>query len=359
MKYLSEYRDKALIDTLLEKIRARLSQPRVLMEVCGGQTHSIVKYALDQLLPQELELVHGPGCPVCVTAPETIEQAIAIARRPDVIFCSFGDMLRVPGHRQSLQDVRAEGADIRMLYSPLDALAIARENPQQKIVFFAVGFETTAPATAMAIAQAKQQGLKNFYLLLSHFLVPPAMSAILDSPANRVQGFLAPGHVCAITGIDAYRELAERYRVPIVITGFEPADILLGILHCIDQLERDEAAVDNQYPRVVNNDGNLKAREIIDTVFEITDQSWRGIGTLANSGLQLSPAWRTFDAAPLARANDRDQRPCNDCISGEILRGLKKPTQCPHFGNSCHPEHPLGAPMVSSEGACAAYFHYQ
>ncbi len=358
MKYLREYRDRQLVEVLLEKISATLTRPWVLMEVCGGQTHSIVKHGLDQLLPASLQLVHGPGCPVCVTAQETVDQAIAIAGRDDVIFCSYGDMLRVPGSHQSLEGAKANGADVRVVYSPTDALLVAQENPQRLVVFFAVGFETTAPASALALAQARQSGVQNFRVLVSHFLVPPAISAIVEGAENSVQGFLAPGHVCAVTGMEACQELAARYRVPIVVTGFEPADILLGILHCVEQLERGDAAAENQYRRVAGDDGNTVARKWVNEVFEIAGQNWRGIGTLANSGLRLKSEYEAFDAAPLAAPPvlDADQR---DCISGEILRGIKKPPQCPHFGTRCRPEHPLGAPMVSSEGACAAYFSYQ
>ncbi len=359
MKYLSEYRDKQLIDTLATRIRSAITQPWVLMEVCGGQTHAIVKYALDQLLPEQLQLVHGPGCPVCVTAPETIDRAIAIALRPDVIFCSFGDMLRVPGSEHSLQQAASKGADVRMLYSPLDALDIARNNPESNVVFFAVGFETTAPASAMALAQARQAQLDNFYVLLSHFLVPPAMRCILGSPGNQVQGFLAPGHVCAVTGIDDYHVLAQQYSVPIVITGFEPADILQGVLHCIEQLERGESKADNQYRRAVQNEGNATAQQLVHDVFQVCDQTWRGIDTIEASGLKLNPDYECFDATRLLHSPIQTANRKNDCISGEILRGIKKPTHCPHFGTGCRPEHPMGAPMVSSEGACAAYFHYQ
>ena len=358
MRYLNEYRDGEIVAALAQRIRQQVTRPWVLMEVCGGQTHAIVKYALEQLLPEAVELVHGPGCPVCVTAPEVIDRAIAIARRPDVIFCSFGDMLRVPGSGQSLQQARAAGADVRMVYSPLDAVAIARQNPRRQVVFFAVGFETTAPASAMAAAQARREGLDNFRLLVSHFLVPPAITAIVEGDNNRVQGFLAPGHVCAVTGINDYRSLAERHRVPIVITGFEPADILQGVLHCVTQLEAGDARVDNQYRRAVGDAGNPAAQRLVREVFEVADQPWRGIGTIPRSGLALSPAYRYLDAAGLAEAFTPAVAP-PECISGDILQGLRKPTQCPHFGTRCRPEHPLGAPMVSSEGACAAYFHYR
>lgn len=358
MKYLQEFRNAELMTGLAEAIRECTSRPWTLMEVCGGQTHSIVKYGLEQFLPDGLELVHGPGCPVCVTAAATIDRAVAIARRDDVIFCSYGDMLRVPGSEHSLNDAKADGADVRILYSPLDTLLIARNNPNKRVVFFAVGFETTAPATAMALAQAQREGLNNFYVLMSHFLVPPAMQSLLEAEHNRVQGFLAPGHVCAVTGTAAYEQLAQQYHVPIVITGFEPADILLGILRCVEQLERGEAQVDNQYQRVVSETGNNRAQALVEAVFQVADQDWRGIGTLPDSGLGLSDDYRQFDANALL---DRIPQTIvsTRCISGEILQGIRKPTDCPQFGNACRPEHPLGAPMVSSEGACAAYYHYR
>lgn len=358
MKYLDEFRDAALLSGLAAEIRQRTSRPWVLMEVCGGQTHSIVKYGLEQFLPDCLELVHGPGCPVCVTAAETIDSAIAIARRTDVIFCSYGDMLRVPGSTGSLNDAKAEGADVRVLYSPLDALAIARQHPGLQVVFFAVGFETTAPATAMALAQARREGLANFRVLVSHFLVPPAIRSLLDGGHNRVQGFLAPGHVCAVTGTGAYQQLARQYQVPIVITGFEPADILLGILRCVEQLQAGRAEVDNQYQRVVTAGGNQRAQLLVESVFRVIDQPWRGIGTLAASGLGLAADYRDHDALALVDIQPATKS-CTECMSGEILQGLRKPTQCPQFGTTCRPEHPLGAPMVSSEGACAAYFNYR
>nr|WP_208022332.1 hydrogenase formation protein HypD [Aestuariicella hydrocarbonica] len=355
---MTEYRDRHATERLAEKIRTVVTQPWVLMEVCGGQTHSIVKNALEQLLPASVQLVHGPGCPVCVTAAEILDQAIALAQRPDVILCSFGDMLRVPGSQQSLQAVKATGADVRMLYSPMDALAIARANPQRKVVFLAVGFETTGPATALALAQARQWRLNNFFVLLSHFLVPPAISTIVEGLNNRVQGFLAPGHVCAVTGIEPYQQLVARYRVPMVITGFEPVDILQGILCCVAQLERGEARVENPYRRVANDQGNARAQSLVNDVFEVSDQHWRGIGSIANSGLRLSPSYQMFNAVALLDTALPAASP-SECISGDILQGIKKPKQCPHFGHRCRPEHPLGAPMVSSEGACAAYFNYQ
>ncbi|MCP5146209.1 MAG: hydrogenase formation protein HypD [Gammaproteobacteria bacterium] len=360
MKHVDDYRAPERIKKLAAAIAQRQTRPCVLMEVCGGQTHSIVRHSLEQLLPESLELVHGPGCPVCVTAAQTIDNAIALAQLPDVTLCSFGDMLRVPGTATSLQHARAAGADVRMVYSPLDALALARANPDRRIVFFAVGFETTAPATALAVAQAAAQRLENFSLLVSHFLVPPAMRAILEAPDNRVQGFLAPGHVCAITGEQDYDALARQYHVPIVITGFEPVDILQGILHCVEQLERGEAVLENQYRRVVQGDGNPTAFRLVHEIFEVADQQWRGIGSIPVSGLRLTEAYHRYDAATLLPATHINVKSTHSgCISGEILRGLRKPTQCPHFGRECSPQQPLGAPMVSSEGACAAYYHYR
>lgn len=369
MKYLNEFRNADILSGLADKIAAAVSRPWTIMEVCGGQTHSIVKYGLEQLLPAGVELVHGPGCPVCVTAADTIDRAIAISRRRDVIFCSYGDMLRVPGSQHSLNDAKANGADIRILYSPLDAVAIARQHPDRKVVFFAVGFETTAPATAMALAQARGEGIRNFYVLMSHFLVPPAIHTLMQGGSSRVQGFLAPGHVCAVTGTAAYKQLSRQYQVPIVISGFEPADIMLGILSCVEQLERGEAQVDNQYQRVVATSGNRHAMELVETVFQQSDQAWRGIGTLATSGLGLSDDYRVFDANALldsapetpeqAGQASAETIASTGCISGKILQGIRKPSDCPQFGTRCRPEHPLGAPMVSSEGACAAYFHYR
>ncbi len=356
MKHLTEYRDSQLIGQLLKMIAARVSQPWVLMEVCGGQTHSIVKYGLEQLLPAGIELLHGPGCPVCVTPASTIDQAISLARRPQVIFCSYGDMLRVPGSGHSLLEAKAAGADVRMVYSPLDALALARDNPDRQIVFFAIGFETTAPATAIALQTARAQQLANFSVLVAHFLVPPALASIATANSSRLQGLLAPGHVCAVTGMAEYQALAARYHLPIVITGFEPADILQGILQCVEQLERGQAYACNAYSRVVRDAGNSLAQEAVSTVFQTADQEWRGIGVIERSGLQLRAEYQQFDAGLTTASNAPAAR--EECISGDIMLGLKKPQQCPHFGTRCRPEHPLGAPMVSSEGVCAAYFQY-
>ncbi|HUG94452.1 MAG TPA: hydrogenase formation protein HypD [Planctomycetaceae bacterium] len=358
MKYQDEYRDPAAAGILREAIRVVTSRPWTMMEVCGGQTHSIVRYGLDELLPPEIELVHGPGCPVCVTPLEMIDRAIAIASRPDVIFCSYGDMLRVPGSRRDLLSVRAAGGDVRVVYSPLDCLKIAEQNPARTIVFFAVGFETTAPANAMAIRQAKQRGLANFAVLVSHVLVPPAMAAILSSPGNRVQGFLAAGHVCSVMGFDEYEPLAERYRVPIVVTGFEPLDLLEGIYLCVRMLEEGRWGVENQYARAVRREGNSAARQLLREVFETTDRKWRGIGSIGESGYRLAPAYAEFDAERRFAVEDLHVCESSLCISGQILQGLKRPRECPAFGTTCTPETPLGATMVSSEGACAAYYHY-
>lgn len=358
MKYLDEYRDPAAVGQLREAIRRVTTRPWTLMEVCGGQTHTIVKYGIDELLPPEIELVHGPGCPVCVTPLELIDQAIAIASRPEVIFCSFGDMLRVPGSRHDLFAVKAAGGDVRIVYSPLDCLAIAERNPTRTVVFFAVGFETTAPPNAMAVWQAKRRGLKNFAVLVSHVLVPPAMTAILSSPSNRVRGFLAAGHVCTVMGYEEYEPLAEQFRIPIVVTGFEPLDLLEGIYRCVRMLEEGRIGVENQYARAVRREGSLPARRLIAEVFETTDRKWRGIGTIPRSGYRLSPAYAEFDAEQRFSVGGLQIAESKVCISGLILQGLKKPHQCPAFGKTCTPETPLGATMVSSEGACAAYYHY-
>jgi len=328
------------------------------MEICGGQTHAIVKYGIESFLPDEITLVHGPGCPVCVTPLEMIDRAIAIAARPGVILTSFGDMLRVPGSTTDLLAVKAEGGDVRMVYSPLDAVALARKNPERKVVFFAVGFETTAPANAMAVWQAKQLGLGNFSLLCSHVLVPPAMQAILSSPVSKVQGFLAAGHVCTVMGYEEYIPLAHRFHVPIVVTGFEPVDILQGILMTVMQLEAGEATVQNQYVRAVRREGNVAAKRLLAEVFETVDRKWRGIGAIARSGYGLRGEYAAFDADRVFGVSSIEARESPACISGLIMQGLKKPLACTAFGGECTPEHPLGAPMVSSEGACAAYFHY-
>ncbi|GIX31479.1 MAG: hydrogenase formation protein HypD [Porticoccaceae bacterium] len=357
MKYLSEFRDAELVAALARRLRATARHPWVLMEVCGGQTHAIVKHALDDLLPPGVELVHGPGCPVCVTPPELIDAAVAIALRDDVVLCSYGDMLRVPGRQGSLQQAAGCGAEVRMVFSPLDALELARQRPDRLVVFFAVGFETTAPASALAAREARRRKLANFRLLVAHYRVPPALEEILRSPDNRVQGFLAPGHVCTVAGFADYHRIARDYRVPIAITGFEPVDILAGVLHCVARLERGEPGVDNPYRRIAREEGNRTARRLVQEVFAVVDQRWRGMGLLPGSGLALKPDYSDLDAAPLAEAPPAAEN--EPCRAGEVLRGALPPTACPHFGTLCRPEHPLGAPMVSSEGACAAYFHYR
>ncbi len=358
MKYLDEYRDQQVAQKIVEEIKRTATRQWVLMEVCGGQTHSIVRYGLDWLLPAQVELVHGPGCPVCVTPLEMIDRAHAIARKPDVIFCSFGDMLRVPGSDGDLFRIKAEGANIRVVYSPLDCLKIARANPGNQVVFFAIGFETTAPANAMAVWQAREQGIQNFSVLVSHVLVPPAVTGILESPGNRVQAFLGPGHVCAIAGWTQYEPIVDRYRVPIVITGFEPIDILQGVLMSVRQLEQGRAELENAYTRAVRREGNPAARKIVDRVFEVCDRSWRGIGVIPESGYRLSEEFRHFDAERIFNVEGICTKEPSICISGEILKGLHKPLDCPAFGKQCTPENPLGATMVSAEGACAAYYSY-
>ncbi|NUN97249.1 MAG: hydrogenase formation protein HypD [Candidatus Omnitrophica bacterium] len=359
MRFVDEYRETRPAQRLAEEITRSVTRPWTVMEVCGGQTHAIVKFGLDQLLPPEITLVHGPGCPVCVTPVELIDKAIAIASRPEAILCSFGDMLRVPGSARDLFAAKAVGGDVRVVYSPLDALQVARENPQREVVFFAVGFETTAPANALAAHQAKKGRVPNFSLLVSHVLVPPAMEAILSAPGNRVQGFLAAGHVCAVMGASEYEPIASRHQVPIVITGFEPVDILAGILICVRQLETGSARVENQYSRVVRATGNTRAQEIIREVFRVTDRKWRGIGEIPRSGLGLSEEYAAFDAEQRFNLGNTSVEESTECISGLVLQGLKKPSECPAFGTRCSPEHPLGATMVSTEGACAAYYRYR
>jgi hydrogenase expression/formation protein HypD len=358
MKYLDEYRSEELAQKVVGEIRRIVTKPWVLMEVCGGQTHTIVKYGIDHMIPPEVELVHGPGCPVCVTSLEMIDKAHAIARRPDVIFTSFGDMLRVPGSESDLLVLKSRGADIRVVYSPIDALKIARANPDKKVVFFAIGFETTAPGNAMAVWQAQKQGIKNFSVLVSHVLVPPAIASILQSPFNRVQGFLGPGHVCTVMGYREYEPIAERFHVPIVITGFEPLDILEGVLMTVRQLEQGKWDVENQYPRVVKREGNLMAQDLVNQVFEIGDRKWRGVGSIPKSGYKLRYEFRDHDAERIFEVEEIDTKEPEICISGLVLRGVKKPHDCPAFGTLCNPEHPLGATMVSAEGACAAYYAY-
>lgn len=360
MKFISEYRDAKAAQTYAGKIAEVTTQPWTLMEICGGQTHAIVKYGIDELLPDDITLIHGPGCPVCVTPIELIDRAIALASRPDVIFTSFGDMLRVPGSDRDLLAVKAAGGDVRIVYSPLDALKLAREHRDRQVVFFAVGFETTAPATAMAAYQARQQGLDNFSMLVSHVLVPPAIAAILSAPDTRVQGFLAAGHVCTVMGYTEYEPLAQKYNVPIVVTGFEPVDILQGIYLCVKQLETGQATVENQYARSVRREGNETAQHILREVFEIVPRRWRGIGEIPQSGLGLREEYAQFDACRRFELDGIESSNAeSECISGQIMQGIKKPHECEAFGTSCTPEHPLGAPMVSSEGACAAYYRYR
>jgi hydrogenase expression/formation protein HypD len=359
VKFIDEYRDPEAAAGYARALRRVTTRPWTLMEVCGGQTHAIVKFGVDELLPPDVTLVHGPGCPVCVTPLELIEKAIEIAAMPHVIFCSFGDMLRVPGDTHDLLTVKARGGDVRIVYSPLDAVALARENPQSEVVFFAVGFETTAPANAMAVFQAARLGLANFSMLVSHVLVPPAMEAILSSPRSRVQGFLAAGHVCTVMGYTEYEPLVAKYRVPIVVTGFEPLDILQGVYMCVKQLEEGRAEVENQYARAVRRMGNLPAQELVSKVFRVVPRKWRGIGEIPQSGLALAPAYAAFDAElRFGVAGHTAEEPA-ECCSGQIMQGLLKPHQCPAFGARCTPEHPLGATMVSSEGSCAAYYRYR
>jgi hydrogenase expression/formation protein HypD len=355
MKYLQEYRDSRLVHGIIDEIARSINQHWVIMEICGGQTHSIMKYGLDQLLPETIELVHGPGCPVCVTSLEMIDKALAIASQPEVIFTSYGDMLRVPGSLSDLFSVRASGKDIRVVYSSLDAVKIAQDNPDKQVVFFAIGFETTAPANAMSILQAQKLGLNNFSLLVSQVRVPPAMHAILGSPNNRVQGFLAAGHVCAVMGYWEYVPIAQKYKLPIVVTGFEPVDILQGILLLIRALEKGNYGVENAYSRVVTHAGNQPAQKIISQVFVECDQKWRGIGSIQGSGWKLKPEFMGYDAEVLFQVQEINPQESALCISGQ---GLTKPIECPAFAKQCTPEHPLGATMVSSEGACAAYYRY-
>ena len=359
MKYLDEYRDADAARKYALEIARVTTRPWALMEVCGGQTHAIVKFGLDELLPKEVTLIHGPGCPVCVTPVELIDKALEIAARPEIIFCSFGDMLRVPGSTVDLLSVKARGGDVRVVYSPIDAVRLAEQHPTRQIVFFGVGFETTAPATAMAVFQAAQKGLRNFFLLVSHVLVPPAMEAILSSPGCRVQGFLAAGHVCTVMGYEEYLPISAKYRVPIVVTGFEPVDILQGVLMCLQQLESGRAEVENQYSRWVRKEGNRPAQQLIREVFRVVPRKWRGVGEIPRSGLGLSEAYTAFDAERrFGVAELRVEEP-SECLSGLVLQGKIKPHECPAFGTRCTPEHPLGATMVSTEGACAAYYRYR
>ncbi|MEY9877257.1 hydrogenase expression/formation protein HypD [Streptacidiphilus sp. MAP12-33] len=359
MKYLDEFRDPVLARRLLDEIHAVTTRPWALMEVCGGQTHSIIRHGIDQLLPEQVELIHGPGCPVCVTPLETIDKALEIASRPGVIFCSFGDMLRVPGSDRDLFQVRSHGGDVRVVYSPLDALRIAQQNPDREVVFFGIGFETTAPPNAMTVYQAEKLGVRNFSMLVSHVRVPPAIEGLMTSPDCRVQAFLAAGHVCSVMGTEEYPELAERFRVPIVVTGFEPLDILEGVRRAVLQLERGEHRVENAYERAVRDEGNPAARRMLADVFEVTDRAWRGIGTIPGSGWRLSERYRAFDAEHRFEVGAIATREPEACRSGEVLQGLLKPHECEAFGTTCTPRTPLGATMVSSEGACAAYYLYR
>ncbi|MHB0988781.1 MAG: hydrogenase formation protein HypD [Bellilinea sp.] len=352
------FRDNEIIQGVLKEIRRTVTRPWVIMEICGGQTHAIMHYGLDQLLPPEIELVHGPGCPVCVTSLELIDKALAIAARPDVIFCSYGDMLRVPGSHRDLFSIRAAGGDVRVVYSALDAVKLAQQNPDKQVVFFAIGFETTAPPNAMSVLQAKQLGLKNYSVLVSQVCVPPAMHAILGSPANRVQGFLLAGHVCTVMGYRDYLPLADQYRVPMAVTGFEPLDLVQGILQVVRMLEKGEVEVQNAYQRAVTAEGNKSAQAIIQRTFQPVDRNWRGIGTIPESGWGLLPELAEFDAEKRFSVEDIHTAESPVCIAGEILQGLKKPHQCPAFGQQCTPANPLGAPMVSAEGACSAYYRY-
>ena len=359
MKYIDEYRDAGLAKSIAQAIRARVTRPWVLMEICGGQTHSIMRYGLDELLPPRIELVHGPGCPVCVAPLEIIDKALEIAARPEVIFVSYGDMLRVPGSRSDLFRVKAAGGDVRVAYSPMDAVKLARRNPSRKVVFFAIGFETTAPANAMALWQAKQEGLRNFSMLAAHVLVPPAMRAILGSPECRVQGLIAPGHVCAVMGWREYEDLAREFRLPVVVGGFEPIDLLEAIRMLVVQLEEGRAELENQYVRSVTREGNQAAQRAMERVFEVTDQKWRGIGPIAASGLRIRAELAEYDAERIFGTEGITAEEPQECIGALVLQGLKKPADCAAFAARCTPFTPLGAPMVSSEGVCAAYYAYR
>lgn len=358
MKLVDDFRSKEIAGQLAKQIAAAATGKWTIMEVCGGQTHTIMQYGIQDLLPDNVQLVHGPGCPVCVTPIEVINKAVAIAAMPDVIFCSFGDMLRVPGNTSDLLEVKACGADVRIVYSPLDAVEIARHNPSKKVVFFAVGFETTAPANAMAVKQASRLGLQNFFVLCSHVMVPPVIASLLQSPDNTVQAFLGPGHVCSIMGTEEYEELTRQYKVPIAISGFEPIDILDGILCCVTQLEAGIARVDNRYARAVRSAGNVEARRLLLEIFQVGDRMWRGMGSIAKSGLRLSEQYKRFDAEEHFDVATTTHEEADICISGQILKGLKKPFECPAFGTTCTPETPLGATMVSSEGTCANYYKF-
>jgi hydrogenase expression/formation protein HypD len=359
VKFVEEYRDPVAAQQYADAIAHAITRPWTMMEICGGQTHSIVKYGIDELLPQEVTLVHGPGCPVCVTPLELIDKALKIAAQTDVIFCSFGDMLRVPGSSGDLFTVKAAGGDVRIVYSPTDAVKIAARNSDKQVVFFAVGFETTAPANAMSVFQAKQMELKNYSVLVSHVLVPPAMEVILGSPDNHVQGFLAAGHVCTVMGFEEYEPIAKKYKVPIVVTGFEPIDLLQGIYMCVSQLEEGRFEVENQYTRSVRREGNVPAQQLVSRVFQVVHRKWRGIGEIAQSGLGLVPEFAEFDAETRFGVSAYTAEEDPECISGRVMQGATKPEDCTAYGRRCTPDHPLGAPMVSSEGACAAYYRYR
>ncbi len=358
MKYLTEYRDPVLAAQYLEEIKKTVTRPWTIMEVCGGQTHSLVKYGLLQMLPKEITMVHGPGCPVCVTPTHLIDRAIYLAKENNVIMCSFGDMLRVPGSEKSLLQAKAEGADVRILYSPLEAVKLAQQNPDKEVIFFAVGFETTAPANALSVIQAHQLGLKNYSIIASHVLVPPAMEALLSDPETVVQAFLAAGHVCTIMGNSEYYPIVEKYKVPIVVTGFEPIDLLHGILMVVRQLEKGEYKLENQYARVVREGGNIPAQEAIMEIFEISNRMWRGMDVIPQSGLEVKEKYAVYDATKKFNVPLKETKENESCIAGAIMKGLKKPLDCINFGTACKPLHPLGAPMVSSEGSCATYYHF-
>ena len=359
MKYIDEYRDKRIARALVADLARRVTRPWVLMEICGGQTHTLMRYGLDELIPPQISMVHGPGCPVCVTPLEMIDKALQIAARPEVIFVSYGDMLRVPGSRSDLFRVKAAGGDVRVVYSPTGALKIARAHPESQVVFFGIGFETTAPANAMTVWQAKREGLRNFSVLVSHVLVPPAIRLLLSSPQNRVQGFIAPGHVCTVMGYREYEVLSREFRVPIVVGGFEPLDLLEAISMLVTQLEEGRAEVENQYARSVSYEGNLPAQVIMQEVFEVCDRKWRGVGLIHQSGLRLRPEFAAHDAEKIFKLEEASVEEPAECLSAQVLQGLKKPVDCPAFGRRCTPESPLGAPMVSAEGACAAYYQYR
>ncbi len=358
MKFLNEYRDPELVEQYLEELHRVVTRPWTIMEVCGGQTHSLVKNGILDMLPDGVTMVHGPGCPVCVTPLNLIDKAVYLAEEEKVILCSYGDMIRVPGSGRSLLEAKANGADVRILYSPLEAVNIAAKNPDREVVFFAVGFETTAPANALSVIQARQAGVTNYSILASHVLVPPAIEAVMNDPEARIQGFLAAGHVCTIMGVDEYYPLVEKYRIPIVVTGFEPVDLLQGILMTVSQLEKGEYRLENQYARVVKPEGNPAARQVIEQVFDVNDREWRGIGTIPGSGYEVRDTFANYDANRKFSINIEKAEENAECIAGLVLKGIKKPHECPQFGKKCTPESPLGAPMVSSEGACAAYYHF-